>query len=70
MTPRAGGVQVVAGGRSDWIGWVELKTDRVNEITIGNTARVIRDLNADVLGVVEVNNRIELNRFIDPLARG
>ena len=31
---------------------------------------VIRDLNADVLGVVEADNRIALKRFTDPLVRG
>jgi hypothetical protein len=45
-----------------WIGWVQLKTDRVDEVAIGNTARVIRDLNADVLNVVEADNRIALKQ--------
>ncbi len=25
--PKSGGVEIVAGGRDDWIGWVELKTE-------------------------------------------
>ena len=60
---------MVAAGRAAWIGWVELKTDRVNEIAISNTARVIRDVNADILAVVEADNRIALKRFTDPLLR-
>ena len=68
--PTGGGpVEVVAFGRAAWIGWVELKTDRVNEIAITNTARVIRDVDADVLAVVEADNRIALKRFTDPLLR-
>jgi endonuclease/exonuclease/phosphatase family metal-dependent hydrolase len=62
---RSGGkpVEVVAGGRGDWIGWVELKTGVVNEIATRNTARVIRDLEADVIGCIEVDDRIALERF-------
>src|SRR5262245_11305830 len=35
--PNTGPVQVVANGRPDWIGWLELKTERVNEIATQNT---------------------------------
>ena len=38
----------MAGGREDWVGWLELKTERVNEIATQNTARVIKEVNADV----------------------
>lgn len=62
---RATGVQVVAGGRGDWIGWVELTTDRVDELGMLNTARVIHDVSADILGVIEAENRIALKRFTD-----
>jgi len=41
-------VQIVATGRKDWIGWLELKTERVNEIATQNTARVVREIKADV----------------------
>jgi endonuclease/exonuclease/phosphatase family metal-dependent hydrolase len=63
--PRAGGIQIVADGRGDWIGWVELTTDRVHEQAMLNTARVIEDVAADVLGVVEAESRIALKRFTD-----
>jgi endonuclease/exonuclease/phosphatase family metal-dependent hydrolase len=62
---RDGRVEVVAGGRADWIGWVELTTDRVDEIALLNTARVILDVGADVLGVVEAESRIALKRFAE-----
>jgi len=58
-------VEIVAGGRGDWIGWVELKTGPANETATRNTAQVIRDVGADVLGVVEADNRIALRRFSD-----
>ena len=46
--PKSGPVQVIANGRSEWVGWLELKTEAINEIATQNTARVIRDVNADV----------------------
>jgi endonuclease/exonuclease/phosphatase family metal-dependent hydrolase len=61
--PKSGPVQVVAGGRGEWIGWLELKTEPVDEIATRNTAQVIRDVGADVFGVVEVDSRVALQRF-------
>jgi endonuclease/exonuclease/phosphatase family metal-dependent hydrolase len=73
--PKTGGVEIVASGRSDWIGWAELTTEPVDEIAMANTARVISDVGADVLGVVEAESRVALKRFTDgalrePLADG
>jgi endonuclease/exonuclease/phosphatase family metal-dependent hydrolase len=56
-------VQVVAGGRGDWIGWVELKTEAVNEIATRMTAKVIDDVGADILAVIEAEDRIALIQF-------
>ena len=53
------------GGRGDWIGWVELTTDRVDELALYNTARVLLDLRADIVGVVEAESRIALKRFAE-----
>jgi endonuclease/exonuclease/phosphatase family metal-dependent hydrolase len=64
-----GTVDVVANGRGDWVGWVELTTEPVNEAAIGNTARVIRDVNPDILGVVEAENRVVLKNFSDAQLR-
>lgn len=58
-----GKLEVVADGRDDWVGWVELKTEPVNEEATRSTARVIKDVAADVLGVVEAENRISLRDF-------
>jgi endonuclease/exonuclease/phosphatase family metal-dependent hydrolase len=63
--PKTGAPQVVANGRGSWIGWVELKTDRVDEAATENAARVIQEVGADILGVVEVDSRIALRRFND-----
>ncbi|MGI5176603.1 endonuclease/exonuclease/phosphatase family protein [Dactylosporangium sp. CA-152071] len=62
---RTGVVEVVAGGRADWIGWVELTTDRVDELALLNTARVILDVGADILGVIEAESRLALKRFAE-----
>ncbi len=56
-------VTVVAKGRTDWIGWVELKTEHVDELAMKHTAMVIRDVGADVLGVVEAEARPVLEMF-------
>jgi endonuclease/exonuclease/phosphatase family metal-dependent hydrolase len=65
--PRQGDAVIVAGGRDDWIGWVELATDTVDEVAIHMTARVIEDAGADVLAVVEAENRPALVRFNEAL---
>jgi len=63
--PRAGGIEVVATGRNSWIGWAELKTAPVDEIAVMNTGRVIRDVDADILAVVEAENRVALRQFTE-----
>jgi endonuclease/exonuclease/phosphatase family metal-dependent hydrolase len=63
--PRNKPVEVVANGRSSWIGWVELKTEDVNEVATRATAHTIRDLRPDVLGVVEAESRPALVRFAE-----
>jgi endonuclease/exonuclease/phosphatase family metal-dependent hydrolase len=67
--PRAGLPEIVAEGRGDWIGWIELKTEAVNEIAMQMTARVIQDVNADILAVVEAENRIALGHFNEQLLK-
>ena len=61
--PRNGPVKIIAAGRGSWIGWVELKTEPVKEAATVNTARVIGAVNADVLGVVEAEDRTTLRLF-------
>ena len=59
------GPRIEANGRSSWIGWVELRTEAVNELATRHTAQVIADVGADVLGVIEAENRTTLRRFAD-----
>ena len=67
--PQGGGVEVDADGRGDWVGWVDLTTEPVTAAAIANTARVIRDVNPQVLGVVEAENRVVLKHFTDAQLR-
>jgi endonuclease/exonuclease/phosphatase family metal-dependent hydrolase len=63
-------VEIIAGGRTDWIGWVELAKESVNEIATRMTARVIKDVNADIIGIVEAEDRPSLVRFNKELLGG
>ena len=63
--PNSGGFVLKARGRDEWVGWVELRTAEVNEIAVDNTGRVIRDVNADILAVIEAENRVALKLFSD-----
>lgn len=58
-----GTISFAATGRLDWVGWVELKKEPTNELATRHTAMVINDINADILGVVEADNRISLRDF-------
>jgi endonuclease/exonuclease/phosphatase family metal-dependent hydrolase len=62
-------IEIVADGRADWIGWVELKMEPVNEKATQHTAQVIKDVNADVFGVVEADSRPSLSKFQSILLR-
>ena len=61
--PKAGGLEIVAAGRADWAGSLELQDAPVDEVAMRNTARVIHDLKADVLAVVEAESRPVLEQF-------
>lgn len=61
--PMSGDVSLVATGRADWVGWVELKTVAVNVRATENTARVIMELGAQVLTVIEADDRPGLDLF-------
>lgn len=56
-------VEIIATGRDDWIGWVELAKEPTNEMSTRLTARVISDINAEIIGVVEAEDRPSLVRF-------
>ena len=58
-----GTVEVTAAGRGSWIGWLELKRKAVNAAATRNTGRVVADMAADVLAVIEAEDRPALQRF-------
>jgi hypothetical protein len=62
-----GEIEVTAGGRDDWLGWVELKVGPVNALSTRHTAQVVKDLAPDVLATVEVEDRLTLKGFSDIL---
>jgi endonuclease/exonuclease/phosphatase family metal-dependent hydrolase len=64
---RTGETVVAAGGRADWVGWVELTTEPVSELASQHIAMVMRDVGAQVLGVVEAESRELLAAFTDSL---
>jgi endonuclease/exonuclease/phosphatase family metal-dependent hydrolase len=61
--PRTGGVEITAEGRADWVGSLELRDEPIDEHAMRNTARVMIDVAADVLGVVEAESRPVLAGF-------
>jgi endonuclease/exonuclease/phosphatase family metal-dependent hydrolase len=63
-------VEIIANGRGSWIGWIELATEPTNEIGTRMTARVIQEVGADILGIVEAEDRPSLVRFNNELLGG
>ena len=63
-------VEIVATGRDEWTGWVELAKEATNEVGTRMTAQVMHDLNADIQAVVEAEDRPALIRFNEQLLGG
>src|ERR1044072_7222181 len=61
-TDTAKDVEIGAGGRGEWIGWAELAVEAVDEAATRMTARVIADIDADVIAIVEAEGRPPLGR--------
>jgi endonuclease/exonuclease/phosphatase family metal-dependent hydrolase len=68
--PRSGDVHIAASGRGDWIGWVDLLPEPVDETAIRMTAKVIDEVAADILCVVEAEDRPALVRMNTELLGG
>ena len=64
---QSGVLDIVARGRGDWSGWLELEREPVDDTAMRLTAQVIRDVGADVIGVVEGENRPALKGFSDTI---
>ncbi len=63
-------MEIVANGRSDWIGWVELAKEPTDETGTRLTAKVIHDVDADIIAIVEAEDRPSLVRFNEELLGG
>lgn len=61
--PKEGDIVITAAGRADWAGSLELRDAPVTEEAMRNTARVIGDVKADVMALVEVESRPVLSAF-------
>ncbi len=65
----AGGkaVEIRPNGRAEWIGWLELQRAGINADAIRNTARMIAEVDPDVLLLLEIEDRATLQRFYSQL---
>lgn len=61
--------KIVAEGRDDWIGTIEWRRDLIQGPAIENTGRIINELKADILCLVEVESRPVLRRFNDTILK-
>lgn len=61
--------KIAAYGRGDWVGWIEWRRDLFSAPAIENTGRIIAEVNADVLCLVEVESRPVLTRFNDAILK-
>ena len=57
--------RIVATGRDSWTGWIELKREQIADGAIANTARVIAEVQPDILVLVELESRPALQHFHD-----
>jgi endonuclease/exonuclease/phosphatase family metal-dependent hydrolase len=56
-----------AKGSGEWRGTVELVRDNFDDVTVDNVARVISDIDADLICLCEVESRPNLKRFHDAI---
>jgi endonuclease/exonuclease/phosphatase family metal-dependent hydrolase len=59
--------RIVADGREAWIGSIEWRRDLIQGPAIENTGRIINEVKAEVLALVEVESRPVLRRFNDTI---
>jgi endonuclease/exonuclease/phosphatase family metal-dependent hydrolase len=55
----------IANGSDDFLGWVDLVRQEIDDRAIQNTARVLAEVSADIQVLVEVENRVVLQQFHD-----
>ncbi len=55
--------KLIAKGRGDWEGFIDLTKTEFDDAQIKNTAKVIKTVKPQILGFVEVENRATMRRF-------
>lgn len=55
--------RVAADGKRDWFGYIGFKRDKFDDDSMKNTAKVIRDIKAHVMCLIEIENRLVLKAF-------
>ncbi len=61
--------KIIANGRDEWVGSIEWERELISAPAVENTGRVISEIKADVLCLVEVENRPVLRRFNDTILK-
>ncbi len=56
-------LKITAKGADDWEGWIEFDRELIGSEAIENTARVLKAVDADIVCMVEVEDRPALGRF-------
>ncbi len=64
------GTALAAKGAGDWDGFVRLTREHLREPARANTARVLREVDADVVCLVEVEDRLTLKHFVADYLEG
>ena len=59
-----GNYRAQGAGRDTWLGWPEFVQTRIEDAAVANTARVISDIDCDILCTPEVENRWTLVNFL------
>lgn len=59
------GGKIVAEGRADWVGWIEWRKTLIENSAIQNTGRIVAEVKADILCLVEIESRPVVKRFND-----
>jgi endonuclease/exonuclease/phosphatase family metal-dependent hydrolase len=54
-------------GAKEWFGWIEFVKTPAEDLAIQNLARVISDIDADIICLIEVENRTVLQKFHDSI---
>jgi len=60
---RKGQYHVSANGKNDWFGYIEFTRDKFDDVSMKNSARVIQEIDAHILCLIEVEDRPTLSLF-------